>query len=137
MLQQATWESGDGRIVAAFNFWEKGEAFFRIKVRGLAPGRYHVVDEDGVLYVPGMMGKAWTAEALAEGDLMLCVGAARTKVFEIVPVGSPCGLFRSRMTAGHMADLYAGRRADLAKFAAEDAAAERDETVPVDTKGEL
>ena len=137
MLQQATWESGDGRIVAALNFWERGEAFFRVKVRGLASGRYYVVDEDGVLYVPGGVGKSWTAEPLAKGDLMLCVGAARTKVFEVVPADRPCGPFRSRMTAGRMASLYASRRAVLAKFAAEDVAAERDETVPVDTKGEL
>lgn len=114
MLQQATWVKGDERIVAVFNFWNDGEAFFNLKARGLAPGKYLLSDEDGVLYSPGRFAKAWTADELASGDVMLCVGAARTKVFTISPEGSDGAPCASRATADDIASLYAAARDRLA-----------------------
>ena len=72
-------------MVAVFNFWDKGEAFFNLKVEGLAPGRYEIVREDGKMRVPSRTVRSYSAETLASKGVRLSVGAARTCVFVIRP----------------------------------------------------
>ena len=86
-LQCVSYDLDGARIVAVFNFWQKGEAFFTLKAKGLKPGRYEVRLENGTLRVPGDGRTAYSAEELAAG-VKLSVGAVRTRVFEIRPSGS-------------------------------------------------
>ena len=115
------------RIVAVFNCWRRGEAFFTLKQTGLAEGEYAVVSEDGVLWADSRAKATWTAEELAKG-VFLSVGCCRTRVFEIVPAGDrPLTEPKSVMTAERLRAAYAERKADLARLAAEDAALAEDD----------
>ncbi|MDD4062044.1 MAG: hypothetical protein PHW08_15260 [Kiritimatiellae bacterium] len=71
LLQIASYDLKGRRIIAVFNFWDFGPAFFDLKVKGFG-GKFRIIDEDGCL---------WPATRLA-------VGAARCRVFEIVPEGT-------------------------------------------------
>lgn len=136
LLQQATYEKDGARITAIFNFWERGEAFFTLKASGLRPGRYEIVDEDGVLYPSGSWRRTWSAEDLARGAL-LTVGAARTRVFGIYPAGKAPAAERE-LTEGAVRGRYAARKSALSAAAKEDAAIEAANTVErTDTVGEL
>ena len=110
--------------MAVFNFWQKGEAFFTLKTKGLKPGRYQIAKEDGTLRVPGNGKAFYTAEELATTGVKLTVGAARTCVFEIRPVGSRVPHDRAETDAAFDARFNA-RRAELERNAAEDAEYER------------
>jgi hypothetical protein len=125
MLQSAAFRLNGVSIVAVLNYWEKGEAFFNLKVQGLSAGRYALVDEAGVLYSKSRTEAYWTAEELAAGKPRLAVGAVRTRVFEIRPEGgkSLAGVV-SRMSADEMAEAFAECRARLAVEAAKDHAEE-------------
>ncbi len=82
LLQSATYDFDGGRVIAVFNFWEKGEAAFDLRATGLS-GIWVVVDEAGVRHAnPATSSPTWTAEELARG-MRLKVGAARTRVFEL------------------------------------------------------
>lgn len=81
MLQTVAWEKDGGMIVAVFNFWQDGEAFFNLKVSGLS-GRVSIVDEKGVLRVSDARKEDWDAKELAEKGVGLIVPAARCRVFE-------------------------------------------------------
>ena len=72
-------------MVAVFNFWDKGEAFFNLKVKGLAAGRYEVVREDGNVRMPSSEVRHYSAQTLASKGVRLSVGAARTCAFMIQP----------------------------------------------------
>ena len=63
-LQHAAFDREGARIVAVLNFWQKGEAFFTLRAKGLADGDYAVVDEKGVLYANAGGGRTWTAAEL-------------------------------------------------------------------------
>jgi len=132
-LQQAAFEK-DGRFaVAVFNFWDDGEAFFALKAK-LPTGNYEVIDEEGVRYAKSAAQPAWTADELQKGVLLM-VGAARTKVFEIVPVGAvPVA---QEIAAAEMRSLYATRKPHLAKRSEEDRRREKLNRVTTDTVGEL
>jgi len=135
MLQQVSYERGATRIVAVFNFWEKGEAFFTLACCGLAAGDYAVTDEDGVRYAKDAKAETYTAAELVKG-LRLMVGAARTKVFEIRPVDKVP--YSRRVTSADLAALYAKRRSALAAAAKADVAYETSNAAPTsDAKGEL
>ena len=82
-LCTAAYDLKGGRIVAALNFWELGEAFFRLTCKDLPAGEYTVVQDRRTL-VTRKGVSVWTAEQLTKG-LFLGVGAARTAVFEIRP----------------------------------------------------
>lgn len=121
LLQRAVWERDGRRIVGVFNFWEKGEAFFDLRLGGLASGRYAVVSEDGVLWAPDRKRVYWTAEELS-GGIRLAVGAARTKVFEIRPqdgAKAPDDA-RSVMTRAALERLLKSRERELREAASED-----------------
>jgi hypothetical protein len=123
-LQSVSYDLGESRIVAVLNFWQKGEAFFTLKAKGLKPGRYQVVKEDGTLRVPGNGKEFYTAEELASAGVKLSVGAVRTRVFEIRPVGSRVPRDRAETDDAFNARFNA-RRAELEKNAADDAEYER------------
>ena len=128
LLQSAAFDRDGVRIVAAFNFWDRGEAFFTLKAE-MPEGRYAVVDEDGVRYAKGL-----SAADLKRG-VMLMAGAARTKVFEIVPSGKAGVAVPVR--DAQVGAQYAARRSALAAAAAEDARIEASNKITTDTKGEL
>lgn len=117
MLQTRAFSFGGVRIVAVLNFWQKGEAFFDLKARGL-DGKFRLIDEDGVVYIKDDGSELWSAAELA-GGVRLMVGASRTKVFEIVPEGRPVQ-GKSVMTQKGMEELYHARRGELRKAAEED-----------------
>ena len=133
-LQVVAYELGGARIAAVFNFWEKGAAFFDLKAKGLASGRYFVVDEDGLAY-PKEDGEAWTAEELASG-IRLAVGAARTKVFELRPaVDAP--KIAVRVKPSDLALEFAARRERLRAAADADAREESASPLPVEDAGRV
>ena len=133
LLQQAAFAK-DGRfVVAALNFWDDGEAFFMLKAK-VPSGQYEVVDETGVRYAKSAVETAWTADDLRKGVLLM-VGAARTRVFEIVPAGSVP--VKRQVTASEMQACYSARRPRLSELAEEDRRRERLNRVTTDTMGEL
>ena len=135
MLQHAAYDLDGARMVAVFNFWDVGEAFFRMEVKGLAAGKYTIVDEDGVRYSNRRGVQTWSAQELS-GGVQLMVGAARTKAFFIRP--ATCGNdAKSVMSAERLNALYQSRRAALVLAAQADARDERANVVSVDKTAEL
>ena len=130
LLQCRAFDLNGMRIVAALNFWQKGEAFFDLKVSGLPKGAYRIVDEKGVLYAKNSRNAFWTAGELANG-VRLMVGAMRTRVFEIVPKGAD-GVTKpeSVITRAELEGLLRRRKDDLRKAAAEDARHEKANPTP-------
>lgn len=124
-LQTAAYRLNGTTIVATLNYWEKGEAFFDLTVRDLPAGDYAVVDEKGVLYAKSSERPYWSAADLVAGRVRLAVGAARTRVFEIRPADA---MARAGVTACitpvRMSEIFAARRADLAREAEIDRADE-------------
>lgn len=135
MLQHAAFDLGGERLVAVFNFWDLGEAFFMLEAKGMPAGRYTVVDEDGVRYSNRGGRQTWSEKELA-GGVRLMVGAARTKAFFIRPAGIGDGA-KSEMTPERLDGLYRSRRAALAAAAEADANAERANVITVDKTAEL
>ncbi len=85
LLQTAAFEK-DGRIlVAAGNFWEKGDVVFQLRVPGLKPDQEYTVQEKAFRrqFVPEQ-GKFFTGKMLADG-ILLHAGAMRWVFFEIAP----------------------------------------------------
>ena len=120
MLQRAVYDAGGVRYVAALNFWEWGEAFFRLKTR-VAECVHVIVDECGVLYAKDAAHAGWTKEELALG-VLLQVGACRTRVFEIRPAGARMfdGV-TSVILAADLDSAYRAAKPRLEKAAAADA----------------
>jgi len=89
-----TWEfrRGDRRLFAAGDFWTGGEAFFRLKVRGLQPGQTYSLSQPsaGRVYAAPSGRLEWTAQELEAGAL-LHVGALRWAFFELAPHGPVAG----------------------------------------------
>ena len=127
MLQTRAFSFGGVRIVAVLNFWQKGEAFFDLKARGL-DGKFRLIDEDGVVYIKDDGSELWSAAELAVG-VRLMVGASRTKVFEIVPEGRPVQ-GKGVMTQKGMEELYHARCGELRKAAEEDRRYEKTNGTP-------
>lgn len=126
MLQTAAFRRKGVTIVAALNYWTKGEAFFVLRVRDLPEGRYAIVDEAGVLYMKSEEDPLWSASELARQGPLLMVGSVRTRVFEVRPADEaiPSGV-SSRLTVSQMAAAFSARRPRLAAEAAKDAAEEK------------
>ena len=126
MLQTAAFRHKDVTIVAALNYWEKGEAYFDLKISNLSEGKYAVVDEAGILYAKSENEPYWTAAELAKDGVRLEVGSVRTRVFEIRQEG-PSALegITARLTSAEMTKAYSLRRATLAEEAARDAIEEK------------
>ena len=117
----ASYDNVGGRVVAVFNCWQKGEAFFTLKTTGLAPGKYAISSHDGILWAKDRRMPSYTAEELAEG-VFLSVGACRTRVFEIMPEGSsPRVAPTSIMTAENLRKAYSERKEALRIAARQDA----------------
>jgi len=119
LLQHVAYDRNGRRIVGVLNFWDFGDAFFRLQAKCLAAGDYRIVDELGVLWAPNRKKDTWTAEELATG-VDLVVPSLRTRVFEIVPAAeaiAPTSVF----TVSDITALYARRKPELAKAAAWDA----------------
>lgn len=118
LLQKAYAKDGV-TAVAAFNFWEKGEVFFRLRVRGLK-GRFHVVSSDRTLFARDAERMSYDGAELAERGVIVHLGAARSGVFEIVPEAAAHGA-TSILTAADLKARFKSVRAQLQSAAAEDA----------------
>lgn len=129
-LQTVAYRKAGLTLVAAFNFWQEGEAFFTLSVKGLA-GAYEIVSDDGVRWAKAEGDAAWTGEELAKG-VFLSVGAARVRAFEIRPVGATGPTPATReMTTARLRAAYAARREELAAAATRDREAAKHEMVGV------
>jgi hypothetical protein len=136
LLQRASYRLGEEFAVAVFNFWEKGDAYFRLAVSDLADGKYRVFDENGVQYRPDAGRVFWTAAELAQG-VFLRVKAARTCVFEIRPAAKASGPCSRVVTTAELAADCRAALPELADAAAKDAAGEAaNKGEWVDAKGE-
>ena len=133
-LQHAAYVLKGRMIVAAFNFWDKGEAFFSLKVEGLKEGSYEIVDEEGLRYSKSETEPGWSKADLVRG-VRLVVGAARTRVFTLAPVGTQKAV--STLSAATLEDLYAARKPRLSAVAAADRRYEAANRVTKDTQAEL
>lgn len=122
MLQTVSWRRAGKTIVAVMNFWQKGEAFFNLKVRGLASA-YSIVDENGVLRVHDKATRVWSAKELAETGVRLAVPACRTVVFEFREDAAETGA-TSVLTDRHWEDVFRARQAALRQKAEVDKAEE-------------
>ena len=123
-LQTPSYDLRGGRVVGVLNFWEKGVAFFTLRLSGLAPGAYTVVSEGKTLWTNRDGGVAWTADELAKG-VFLAVGAARTVDFEIRPANEHAERRAvDEMSAAAIRALYGRLRPQLAAEAERDRAAE-------------
>ncbi len=123
-LQCVTYDHDGTRLVAVFNFWQKGEAFFTLKTRGLASGTYVVEREDGRLYVPDSATTGVSARTLDTTGIRLSVGVARTRVFRIRPL-RPTDESAPRETASDVAARLESQRPALERAADEDAEYEK------------
>lgn len=85
MLQVAEYELDGKRLISAGNFWEKGEAFFNLKVNGLPGGKY-VLREPLTkrCFANADGGIALSGVELGKG-VMLHVGALRWAFFVVEP----------------------------------------------------
>jgi hypothetical protein len=135
LLQHLSFDLDGARMVCVFNFWDRGEAFFRLHAKGLPTGEYTVVDENGVRYSVRGKAKSWSEKELSRGVLLM-VGAARTKAFFIQPLGRGVEP-KSEITEERLDDMYRERRKALASAAKEDASGERANVITVDRTAEL
>ena len=130
-LCTAAYDLGGARIVACINYWEEGEAFFTLRCRGLAKGDYTVVSDRETIWTRAGGQETWSAEDLEKG-VFLSVGKARTKVFEIRPVGgqacgSPAAV--NMLDQADVRRLYEAVRPALREAAERDHAEERSRTL--------
>ena len=119
LLCSSSYQLGDSRIVAALNFWEKGEAFFTLKCRGLKKGGYTLVSDRKTIWT--REGKSVWSEADLEKGVFAQVGALRTKVFEIRPAAehAECSA-KDRVDGADVMRRYAAVREALKAAAEED-----------------
>ena len=78
LLQQTTYDHAGSRYVACFNFDDERHAEFTLRTRGLPPGSYRVLDEDGRALFGG---RSFDAEALASKGVELALPASLCRVF--------------------------------------------------------
>ncbi len=121
-LQFVAWRRGNRTIVAVFNFWQKGEAFFGLKVAGLS-GKVAIVDDTATLRAKSAKETRWDAAALAKDGVALAVPASRCRVFEFRGDGE-LGDATSLMTDATFERIFLERKSALEKAAREDAAYE-------------
>lgn len=119
MLQTVAWEKNGRRIVAIFNFWQSGEAFFNLKLSGLS-GNVAIVDEKGVLRAVDVQTRRWNAKTLAENGVNLVVPASRCRVFEFRSDGSSDDA-TSILTDAELERVLDSRRERLERAVQEDA----------------
>jgi len=86
LLQSWEFAGADSRLIAVGNYWERGEAFFRLSVDGLKVGESYVLREPTAARVfAAPSGRpAWTAEEL-RGGALLHVGAMRVSWLVVEP----------------------------------------------------
>ena len=124
MLQHVAYRLGDKNIVAVFNFWEKGPAFFRLQLSGLPAREKYQVYADGKLFAPGKTGfftpaaNYYTGKQLSDG-IELFVGAVRCVVFSIVPTSGNSA--KADFTTSSIRKFRQALLPELEKAAAEDA----------------
>lgn len=120
LLQTASFDLKGGRLVAAMNFWSEGAAFFRLKAKGLKPGRYTLVSEGRTLWSKRRDCPDWSSEELEKG-ILLGVGALRTAAFEIRPSseGAVCTA-KDEMTQAEALKAYRALQSELGEKAERD-----------------
>jgi hypothetical protein len=106
-----SWEfsKGEARLIAVGNFWEQGECFYRLSVRGLRSGRKYVLraPATGRCYTNARGAAALAVADLASG-LLLHTGAMRYSYFVIEPYQAAAG-YGSPITPAQMAQALRAR----------------------------
>ena len=124
-LQAPSYDWKGGRVVGLLNFWEKGEAFLTLRLKGLAEGSYTVVSGGDTLWSNPSGGVTWTAKELSKG-IFVAVGAARVVDFSIRPYGEHAEKSaKFEMSQKAVRTLYGTARERLSREAEKDKAAER------------
>ena len=119
-LQHIAYRKDGMTVVAAFNTWQEGEAFFRLTAE-VPEGDWEIVSDDGILWTSEADGGRWTQADLAHG-VTLAVGACRCRFFEIRPASTPgLTVATHRMTKRRLVEIFESRRAALAEAARQDA----------------
>lgn len=123
-LQVVSYDYKGGRVVAVFNFWEKGAAFGKLSMTGLPPGKYMVTSGGKTLWTKSTGEAVWTTEELARG-LIVGVGAVRTVDFEIRPASEGMnGRAKEEMTQATVRAAYEALRGSLERASERDRASE-------------
>lgn len=127
LLQSAAYRHKGTSIVAVFNYWGKGAAFFDLRITGLEDVRHAVIDEAGVFYAKDETCLTWTARELATRGVRLMAGAVRTRVFEVCPMAASAAREGAvkRVTQRQVNVLYERMRPELESEAQRDAAVEK------------
>ena len=87
LLQYEAFRKGDAIVVAAGNYWSRGDVFFRMKVAGLkSAGKYMVSEVAGKRIYSPDKGRCFTGAELQKG-ILLHAGALRWAFFRIEPAG--------------------------------------------------
>ena len=105
--------------MAVFNFWQRGEAFFNLKLSGMS-GSVAIVDENDVLRAVDAQTLRWDAKALAENGVDLAVPASRCRVFEFRSDGNGDDA-TTIFTDAELKRILDSRRERLEKAAQKDA----------------
>ena len=100
LLQCDGFRKGDTLLAAVGNFWVKGDAFFKLKVKGLKKNDLYAVSEAATQrsFVNGN-GKCFTGAELEKG-VMLHIGALRWAFFKIEPARKALSSFQ-KITPAH------------------------------------
>jgi len=85
LLQTAGYMLGDKKLVAVGNFWEKGDVFFKLAIKGLNPSCRYVVHEADKNRFFANEGKNFYTNAELEKGILLHAGALRWVFFVIEP----------------------------------------------------
>lgn len=128
-LVTAAFDWRDARIVAALNFWDRGDAYLTLRCHGLKTGEYVVVDEDGTLWAKDDLSVRHSAEELERG-IFVRVNALSTRVFEIQPAERcPAERLWRPVSEVEVRRQYEAAREDLRKAAEVDREEEKGRTV--------
>ena len=106
ILQYQVWHRNGEMLVCTGNFWQKGEHFFKLHIKGLLPGKKYGVEISGVPY------GNFTGSELAQGILMQ-TGALR---WQFIRIGAPVA--KAEFTPARMKKLMDSRIPAIEKAAA-------------------
>lgn len=86
LLQCVSYELDDRHMVAAGNFWQKGEIFFKLKLGSLSKGmKYMLTQPDRKRFFTNAAGDAALSPADLENGILLHIGALRWNFYVLEP----------------------------------------------------
>ena len=119
LLQYEAFRKGETILVAAGNFWQKGEVFFKLKVKGLKKNASYAVTEAAFnRSFVSESGRFFTGAELEKG-VMLHAGALRWAFFRIEPAGKEVSAYK-KITPQQLLSAMKKRLSVIDKAAAEE-----------------